>query len=136
MCNTTKKCETMPTKITIELPQTLTKEEAIEILKREALKKKFKRTELFEKYSKNKDIAYKIAEYVEKYLKRYYKGLKFGILLDYDLDDDVNIIRILVANKISTDKKTKIEDKLEDIIDSKFGNVSFNNIIIVEREGL
>ena len=39
-------------KITIELPQTLTKEEAIEILKREALKKKFKRTELFEKVDK------------------------------------------------------------------------------------
>ena len=123
-------------KVTIELPSTLTKKEAIEILKREALKKKFKKTELFEKYSKNKDIAYKIADYVEKYLNRYYKGLKFEILLDYDLDEDVNIIRILVANKISTDKKTEIEDKLEDIIDSKFGNVSFNNIIIVEREGL
>jgi hypothetical protein len=123
-------------KVTIELPSTLTKKEAIEILKREALKKKFKKTELFEKYSKNKDIAYEIADYVESYLKRYYKGLNFEILLDYDLDEDVNIIRILVANKISTDKKTKIEDKLEDIIDSKFGNVSFNNIIIVEREGL
>ena len=121
-------------KVTIELPSTLTKKEVVEILKREALKKKFKKTELFEKYSKNKDIAYEIADYVEKYLKRYYKGLKFEILLDYDLDDDVNIIRILVANKISTDKKTEIEDKLEDIIDSKFGNVSFNNIIIVERE--
>ena len=123
-------------KVTIELPSTLTKKEAVEILKREALKKKFKKTELFEKYSKNKDIAYEIADYVESYLKRYYKGLNFEILLDYDLDEDVNIIRILVANKISTDKKTKIEDKLEDIIDSKFGNVSFNNIIIVEREGL
>ena len=130
------KCETMPTKITIELPQTLTKEEAIEILKREALKRKFKKTELFEKYSKNKDIAYEIADYVESYLKRYYKGLKFEILLDYDLDENVNIIRILVTNKIPSDKKTEIEDKLEDIIDSKFGNVSFNNIIIVEREGL
>jgi hypothetical protein len=123
-------------KITIELPQTLTKEEVIEILKREALKKKFKKTELFEKYSKNKDIAYKIAEYVEKYLNRYYKGLKFEILLDYDLDEDVNILRILVANKISSDKKTEIEDKLEDVIDLEFGDVSFNNIIIVEREKL
>jgi hypothetical protein len=127
---------TSKVKVTIELPSTLTKKEAVEILKREALKKKFKKTELFEKYSKNKDIAYEIADYVESYLKRYYKGLNFEILLDYDLDEDVNIIRILVANKISTDKKTKIEDKLEDIIDSKFGNVSFNNIIIVEREGL
>ena len=40
-------------KVTLELPQTLTKKEVVEILKREALKKKFKRTELFEKYSKN-----------------------------------------------------------------------------------
>ena len=69
-------------------------------------------------------------------MKRYYKGLKFEILLDYDLDEDVNIIRILVANKISTDKKTEIEDKLEDVIDLEFGDVSFNNIIIVEREKL
>ena len=130
------KCETMPTKITIELPQTLTKEEVIEILKREALKKKFKKTELFEKYSKNKDVAYKIADYVDKYLKKYYKGLKFEILLDYDLDENVNIIRILVTNKISSDKKTEIEDKLEDVIDLEFGDVSFNNIIIVEREKL
>jgi hypothetical protein len=96
-------------KITIELPQTLTKEEVIEILKREALKKKFKKTELFEKYSKNKDVAYKIADYVEKYLKKYYKGLKFEILLDYDLDENVNIIRILVTNKISSDKKQKLK---------------------------
>jgi hypothetical protein len=123
-------------KITIELPQTLTKEEVIEILKREALKKKFKKTELFEKYSKNKDTAYKIAEYVDRYLKKYCKSLKFEILLDYDLDENVNIIRILVTNKIPSDKKTEIEDKLEDVIDSEFGNVSFNNIIIVEREKL
>jgi len=59
--------------------------------------------------------------------------LKFEILLDYDLDEDINIIRVLIANKISTDKKMEIEDKLEDIIDSRFGDVSFNNIIIVER---
>jgi len=123
----------MPTKITIELPQTLTKKEAIEILKREALKKKFKKTEIFEKYAKNKDIAYKIADYVDRYLKRYYKDLKFDILLDYDLDEDINIIRVLVTNKISTDKKMEIEDKLEDITDLKFGDVSFNNIIILER---
>jgi len=125
------KCETMPTKITIELPQTLTKEEAMEILKREALKKKFKRTELFEKYSKNKDIAYKIAEYVDKYLKRYYKGLKFEILLDYDLDDDINIIRVFIKD-IDLDKQLQIEEKLDKMINSKFENASLHNIVIVE----
>jgi regulator of protease activity HflC (stomatin/prohibitin superfamily) len=121
----------MPTKITIELPQTLTKEEAMEILKREALKKKFKRTELFEKYSKNKDIAYKIAEYVDKYLKRYYKGLKFEILLDYDLDDDINIIRVFIKD-IDLDKQLQIEEKLDKMINSKFENASLHNIVIVE----
>jgi regulator of protease activity HflC (stomatin/prohibitin superfamily) len=121
----------MPTKITIELPQTLTKEEAIEILKREALKKKFKRTELFEKYSKNKDVAYKIADYVEKYLKRYYKGLKFEILLDYDLDDDINIIRVFIKD-IDLDKQLQIEEKLDKMINSKFENASLHNIVIVE----
>ena len=125
------KCETMPTKITIELPQSLTKEEAMEILKREALKKKFKRTELFEKYSKNKDIAYKIAEYVDKYLKRYYKGLKFEILLDYDLDDDINIIRVFIKD-IDLDKQLQIEEKLDKMINSKFENASLHNIVIVE----
>jgi len=121
----------MPTKITIELPQTLTKEEAIEILKREALKKKFKKTELFEKYSKNKDIAYEIADYVESYLKRYYKGLKFEILLDYDLDEDMNIIRVFTKD-IDLDKQLQIEEKLEKMINSKFENASLHNIVIVE----
>ena len=125
------KCETMPTKITIELPQTLTKEEAMEILKREALKKKFKKTELFEKYSKNKDIACKIADYVEKYLKRYYKDLKFEILLDYDLDDDINIIRVFIKD-IDLDKQLQIEEKLDKMINSKFENASLHNIVIVE----
>jgi len=123
--------EIMPTKITIELPQTLTKEEAIEILKREALKKKFKKTELFEKYSKNKDIAYEIADYVESYLKRYYKGLKFEILLDYDLDEDMNIIRVFTKD-IDLDKQLQIEEKLEKMINSKFENASLHNIVIVE----
>ena len=118
-------------KITIELPQTLTKEEVIEILKREALKKKFKKTELFEKYSKNKDVAYKIADYVEKYLKRYYKGLKFEILLDYDLDDDINIIRVFIKD-IDLDKQLQIEEKLDKMINSKFENASLHNIVIVE----
>ncbi|GEM_PF-6180865 len=121
----------MPTKITIELPQTLTKEEVIEILKREALKKKFKKTELFEKHSKNKDIAYKIADYVDRYLKRYYKGLKYEILLDYDLDEDINIIRVFVKG-IDLDKQLQIEEKLDRIINSKFGDISLHNIVIVE----
>ncbi|AEF96297.1 hypothetical protein [Methanotorris igneus] len=121
----------MPTKIIIELPQTLTKKEAIEILKREALKKKFKKTKLFEKYSKNKDIAFKIAEYVDKYLKRYYKDLKYEILLDYDLDDEVNIIRVFVKG-IDLDNQLQIEEKLDKIINSKFENASLHNIVIVE----
>ena len=103
----------------------------MEILKREALKKKFKRTELFEKYSKNKDIAYKIADYVEKYLKRYYKDLKFEILLDYDLDDDINIIRVIIKD-IDLDKQLQIEEKLDKMITSKFENASLHNIVIVE----
>jgi len=118
-------------KVTIELPSTLTKKEAVEILKREALKKKFKKTELFEKYSKNKDIAYKIADYVESYLKRYYKGLKFEILLDYDLDEDMNIIRVFTKD-IDLDKQLQIEEKLEKMINSKFENASLHNIVIVE----
>ena len=118
-------------KVTLELPQTLTKKEVVEILKREALKKKFKRTELFEKYSKNKDVAYKIADYVEKYLKRYYKGLKFEILLDYDLDDDINIIRVFIKD-IDLDKQLQIEEKLDKMINSKFENASLHNIVIVE----
>jgi len=121
----------MPTKITIELPQSLTKKEAIEILKREALKKKFKKTKLFEKYSKNKNIAFEIAEYVDRYLKRYYKDLKFDILLDYDLDEDINIIRVFVKG-IDLDKQLQIEEKLDKIINSKFENASLHNIVIVE----
>ena len=122
---------TSKVKVTIEVPSTLTKKEAIEILKREALKKKFKKTELFEKYSKNKDVAYEIADYVEKYLKRYYKGLKFEILLDYDLDEDMNIIRVFTKD-IDLDKQLQIEEKLEKMINSKFENASLHNIVIVE----
>ena len=126
------KCETMPTKITIELPQTLTKEEAIEILKREALKKKFKRTELFEKYSKNKDIAYKIADYVEKYLKRYYKGLKFEILLDYDLDEDVNEICILADESVDENTLLTAVRKVRKSAIKRFGNLIDYNMIIAD----
>ena len=73
----------------------------------------------------------KIAEYVEKYLKRYYKGLKFGILLDYDLDEDINIIRVFVKG-IDLDKQLQIEEKLDKMINSKFENASLHNIVIVE----
>ncbi len=121
----------MPTKITIELPQSLTKKEAIEILKREALKKKFKKTKLFEKYSKNKDTAYEIAEYVYEYLKKYYKDLKFDILLDYDLDEDINIIRVFVKDT-DLNKQLQIEEKLDRVINSEFKNVLLHNIVIVE----
>jgi hypothetical protein len=122
----------MPTKITIELPQTLTKEEAMEILKREALKKKFKRTELFEKYSKNKDIAYKIADYVEKYLKRYYKGLKFEILLDYDLDEDVNEVCVLADESVDEDILLTAVRNVRKSAIKRFGNLIDYNMIIAD----
>ncbi|MCQ6254486.1 hypothetical protein [Methanocaldococcus sp.] len=120
----------MPTKITIELPQSLTKKEAIEILKREALKKKFKKTKLFEKYSKNKDTAYEIAEYVDRYLKRYYKDLKFDILLDYDLDEDINIIKILADESINEDTLlTAVWDVRKNAIKKFKSLVDYNAII-------
>ncbi|WP_456374745.1 hypothetical protein [Methanocaldococcus sp.] len=120
----------MPTKITIELPQSLTKKEAIEILKREALKKKFKKTKLFEKYSKNKDTAYEIAEYVYGYLKKYYKDLKFDILLDYDLDEDINIIKILADESIDEDTLlTAVWDVRKNAIKKFKSLVDYNAII-------
>jgi len=122
---------TSKVKVTLELPATISKKEAIEILKKEALKKKFKKTEIFEKYAKNKDIAFKIADYVDRYLKRYYKDLKYEILLDYDLDEDINIIRVFVKG-IDLEEQLQIEGKLDKIINSKFENASLHNIIIVE----
>ncbi|ACX72906.1 hypothetical protein Metvu_1048 [Methanocaldococcus vulcanius M7] len=122
---------TSKVKLTLELPATISKKEAIEILKKEALKKKFKKTEVFEKYAKNKDIAYEIADYVDRYLKKYYKDLKYEILLDYDVDEDINIIRVFVKG-IDLEEQLQIEGKLDKIINSKFENASLHNIIIVE----
>ncbi|CAB3289797.1 conserved protein of unknown function [Methanocaldococcus lauensis] len=120
-------------KVTLELPALISKKEAIEILKKEALKKKFKKTKLFEKYSKNKDIAFEIAEYVEKYLKKYHKNLNFNILLDYDLDDEMNIICVLVKD-IDSNEKIILENKLYSLIDSKFEDAPLYNAVIIMRE--
>jgi len=122
----------MPTKITIDLPPTLTKKEAVEILKREALKKKFKKTEVFEKYAKNKDTAYKIADYVDRYLERYYKDLKFDILLDYDLDEDVNEICILADESVDEDTLLTAVRKVRKNAIKRFGNLIDYNVIIAD----
>jgi len=51
--------------------------------------------------------------------------------LDYDLDEDINIIRVFVKG-IDLEEQLQIEGKLDKIINSKFENASLHNIIIVE----
>jgi DNA gyrase/topoisomerase IV subunit A len=124
----------MPTdaKITIELPEGVSKEEILKEIENLIRLKKYeidRGFSLLNDYDKKR--ALKIAEFVENYLKKHYPKIKFKIRLEYDdFEDEINV-RIIFKSKLSSEERLKILDELDKAVIENFSRVDRNKIYIV-----
>ena len=124
----------MPTdaKITIELPEGVSKEEILKEIENLIRLKKYeidRGFSLLNDYDKKR--ALKIAEFVENYLKKHYPKVKFKIRLEYDdFEDEINV-RIIFKSKLSSEERLKILDELDKAVIENFSRVDRNKIYIV-----
>ena len=124
----------MPTdaKITIELPEGVSKEEILKEIENLIRLKKYevdRGFSLLNDYDKKR--ALKIAEFVENYLKKHYPKVKFKIRLEYDdFEDEINV-RIIFKSKLSSEERLKILDELDEAIIKNFNRVERDKIYIV-----
>jgi len=119
-------------KITIELPEGVSKEEILKEIENLIRLKKYevdRGFSLLNDYDKKR--ALKIAEFVENYLKKHYPKVKFKIRLEYDdFEDEINV-RIIFKSKLSSEERLKILDELDKAVIENFSRVDRNKIYIV-----
>ncbi|ADC70487.1 conserved hypothetical protein [Methanocaldococcus sp. FS406-22] len=124
----------MPTdaKITIELPEGVSKEEILKEIKNLIRLKKYevdRGFNLLNDYDKRR--ALKIAEFVENYLKKHYPKIKFKIRLEYDdFEDEINV-RIIFKSKLSSDEWIKILNEIDEAIIKNFNRDERKKIYVV-----
>ena len=124
----------MPTdaKITIELPEGVSKEEILKEIENLIRLKKYeidRGFSLLNDYDKKR--ALKIAEFVENYLKKHYPKVKFKIRLEYDdFEDEINV-RIIFKSKLSSDEWIKILNEIDEAIIKNFNRDERKKIYIV-----
>ena len=126
--------ETMPTnaKITIELPEGVSKEEILKEIENLIRLKKYeidRGFSLLNDYDKKR--ALKIAEFVENYLKKHYPKVKFKIRLEYDdFEDEINV-RIIFKSKLSGDEWIKILNEIDEAIIKNFNRDERKKLYVV-----
>jgi disulfide oxidoreductase YuzD len=124
----------MPTdaKITIELPEGVSKEEILKEIENLIRLKKYEVDRgftLLNDYDKKR--ALKIAEFVENYLKKHYPKVKFKIRLEYDdFEDEINV-RIIFKSKLSSDEWIKILNEIDEAIIKNFNRDERKKIYVV-----
>jgi hypothetical protein len=124
----------MPTdaKITIELPEGVSKEEILKEIENLIRLKKYevdRGFNLLNDYDKKR--ALKIAEFVENYLKKHYPKVKFKIRLEYDdFEDEINV-RIIFKSKLSSDEWIKILNEIDEAIIKNFNRDERKKIYVV-----
>ena len=124
----------MPTdaKITIELPEGVSKEEILKEIENLIRLKKYevdRGFNLLNDYDKKR--ALKIAEFVENYLKKHYPKVKFKIRLEYDdFEDEINV-RIIFKSKLSSDEWIKILNEIDEAIIKSFNRDERKKIYVV-----
>lgn len=126
----------MPTKITIELPTGISKEEVLKEIGDLIKLKKYEVNEGFKLLNDyDKKRALKIAEFVENYLKKHYPKVKFKIGLEYDdFEDEINV-KIIFKSKLSSDERLKILDEIDKAIFKNFGREEIKKIYVVYNIG-
>ena len=124
----------MPTdaKITIELPEGVSKEEILKEIENLIRLKKYeidRGFSLLNDYDKKR--ALKIAEFVENYLKKHYPKVKFKIRLEYDdFEDEINV-RIIFKSKLSSDEWIEILNEIDEAIIKNFNRDERKKIYVV-----
>ncbi len=126
----------MPTKITIELPTGVSKEEVLKEIEDLIKLKKYEVNEGFKLLNDyDKKRALKIAEFVENYLKKHYPKVRFKIGLEYDdFEDEINV-RIIFKSKMSSDERLKILDEIDKAIFKNFSREGTKKIYVVYNIG-
>ena len=119
-------------KITIELPEGVSKEEILKEIENLIRLKKYevdRGFNLLNDYDKKR--ALKIAEFVENYLKKHYPKVKFKIRLEYDdFEDEINV-RIIFKSKLSSDEWIKILNEIDEAIIKNFNRDERKKIYVV-----
>ena len=119
-------------KITIELPEGVSKEEILKEIENLIRLKKYevdRGFSLLNDYDKKR--ALKIAEFVENYLKKHYPKVKFKIRLEYDdFEDEINV-RIIFKSKLSSDEWIKILNEIDEAIIKNFNRDERKKIYVV-----
>jgi hypothetical protein len=125
--------ETMPTnaKITIELPEGVSKEEILKEIENLIRLKKYEvdmSFNLLNDYDKKR--ALKIAEFVENYLKNHYPKVKFKIRLEYDDFEDEIIVCVNFKTKLSSEDRLKIIEEVSDAVRNAYPKSERKGILI------
>ena len=123
----------MPTdaKITIELPEGVSKEEILKEIENLIRLKKYevdRSFSLLNDYDKKR--ALKIAEFVENYLKKHYPKVKFKIRLEYDDFEDEIIVCVNFKTKLSSEDRLKIIEEVSDAVRNAYPKSERKGILI------
>ena len=123
----------MPTdaKITIELPEGVSKEEILKEIENLIRLKKYevdRGFNLLNDYDKKR--ALKIAEFVENYLKKHYPKVKFKIRLEYDDFEDEIIVCVNFKTKLSSEDRLKIIEEVSDAVRNAYPKSERKGILI------
>ena len=123
----------MPTdaKITIELPEGVSKEEILKEIENLIRLKKYEvdmSFNLLNDYDKKR--ALKIAEFVENYLKKHYPKVKFKIRLEYDDFEDEIIVCVNFKTKLSSEDRLKIIEEVSDAVRNAYPKSERKGILI------
>ncbi|NPA63142.1 MAG: hypothetical protein GXN95_06290 [Methanococci archaeon] len=122
----------MPTKITVELPAGISKEEVLKEIEDLIKLKKYEVNEGFKLLNDyDKKRALKIAEFVENYLKKHYPKVRFKIGLEYgDFEKEITIC-VYYLSKLSSDDRLRIIEEVSDAIRKEFPKSERKNIYVV-----
>ena len=123
----------MPTdaKITIELPEGVSKEEILKEIENLIRLKKYevdRGFNLLNDYDKKR--ALKIAEFVENYLKKHYPKVKFKIRLEYDDFEDEIIVCVNFKTTLSSEDRLKIIEEVSDAVRNAYPKSERKGILI------
>ncbi|ACX72904.1 conserved hypothetical protein [Methanocaldococcus vulcanius M7] len=122
----------MPTKITVELPAGISKEEVLKEIEDLIKLKKYEVNEGFKLLNDyDKKRALKIAEFVENYLKKHYPKVRFKIGLEYDDFEKEITICVYYLSKLSSDDRLRIIEEVSDAIRKEFPKSERKNIYVV-----
>jgi len=122
----------IPTKITVELPAGISKEEVLKEIEDLIKLKKYEVNEGFKLLNDyDKKRALKIAEFVENYLKKHYPKVRFKIGLEYDDFEKEITICVYYLSKLSSDDRLRIIEEVSDAIRKEFPKSERKNIYVV-----